>query len=193
MKRRVGAAALAATFLACLGLASSAGAQAAADDMTAISANMAKLTPLIGQWNVKAEFRRRDGQTVIQDGSYAVRPVLDGTYLHCDVKLWPTGHPERGHQFYIFITYDPVTAAYRNTYIYSGWSVRVTEQGTFDEATKQYRTSAYIPDEDGKRDEIVRTITDLSLPKQVRYDHFSRYEDEIAEAHDLTITLSPTS
>jgi hypothetical protein len=193
MKTHLWSAVLAFALLSFAAPATPVRAQASASDMGVIAENMAKLSPLIGTWDVKAEFHRRNGETVIQGGSYVVRPVLKGTYLQCDVTLWPVGQPDRGHQFYIFITYDPVTAGYLSTYIYSGWSVRVTEHGVFDDATKQFRTSAYIPDEDGKRDEAVRTLTDLSRPKQIRYEHYSRYEDETGEAHDLTITLSPAS
>jgi hypothetical protein len=151
---------------------------------------MAKLAPLVGDWSAKAEFRRRNGDRVMQEGIYRVRPVLNGTYLQFEVGLWPVGKPDQSPDFYIFITYDPVSAAYSSTYIYSGWSVRVTEAGIFDDPTKQFRTSAYIPNEDGKRDEIVRTVTDMSSSKEIRYEHYSRFEDELAEAHDLTITLS---
>ena len=52
----------------------------------------------------------------------------------------------------LVVTYDPVTKKYVCTYFYGRSSLRVTEDGLFDEQTSELRTSALIPLEDGKRE-----------------------------------------
>ena len=76
------------------------------------------------------------------------------------------------------------------THFYNGSSLRVTATGEYDEATHQLRTKAFIPLEDGVRDENVRAIIDLSDRNRIVYTHFSRFNDESAERLDLAIVLT---
>ena len=177
-----------------LGFGSCADAQSqSAHDVPSIYAHMEKLRPLVGNWTVVAEFHDRDGGVSYDDGVYAITPALDGSYLQIAATLWTRGRPEQRHGFLAFVTYNPVTQSYDSTYFYTRWAMRVMETGVFDDASHQFRTNAFIPKEDGIRDENVRTITDLSDPQHVKYMHFSRYADETTERNDVTFTLTPAA
>lgn len=154
-----------------------------------IRRNMAYLKPLIGNWDASADFHLADGGTARRRGSYKIASVLDDTYLQWDVTLWSENDPSRRHSFLIFITYNPATKKYDCTYFYSRSALRVTETGEYDNERKQFRTSAYVPLEDGVRDENVRTITTIA-DNSVNYVHYSRYNDEKNERMDLEIRLT---
>jgi hypothetical protein len=64
-----------------------------------------------------------------------------------------------------------------------------TEDGVFDEQTKELRTSALIPLEDGKRDEHVRNIYKLADTDSLINFHYSQYSDEPSERLQLIIKL----
>jgi hypothetical protein len=73
---------------------------------------------------------------------------------------------------------------------YSGWALRVTETGEYDDKSKEFRTVAFIPLEGGIHDENVRTITRFAETRHIQYLHYSRYNGESNEHNDLTIKLT---
>jgi hypothetical protein len=162
-------------------------APAQVDERAVILERMKRLQPLIGAWSAVARFH---GPERTNDGTYLVYPVLGGTYLEIEVELRRREDHARRTSFLLFITWDPRAARYAVTYFYSGTSLRVTEAGEFDEATGEFRTQAFIPLEDGVRDEQVRTILTTRDPARLVYTHFSRYSTESEERNDLTITLT---
>lgn len=165
-------------------------AQGRADDAQTILSNMKYLKPLVGTWNAVAEFHEKDGTLAYDLGTYKISFVLDGTYLQWDVELHPKDNPGKPHYFLNFITYNPVTKKYDSTYFYSRWALRVTETGDYDNKSKEFRTTAFIPLEDNVHDENVRTITKLADPNKIVYEHYSRYSNEDAERMNVVITLT---
>jgi uncharacterized protein DUF1579 len=161
-----------------------------ADDTQAIFSNMSQLKPLVGTWSAVAEFHEKDGTLSYDLGSYTIAYVLEGTYLQCLVELHDKDDRSKHHSFLIFITYNPVTKKFDSTYFYSRWALRVTESGEFDDKSKEFRTTAFIPLEDGVHDENVRTISKLSDRNKVVYEHYSRYSNESAERMNVVITLT---
>jgi len=164
-------------------------ASAQADNAPEIFKNMNYLKSLVGTWDAVAEFHQRDGSLAYDLGTYNIFSVLEGTYLQWEVVLRSKDNPARQHSFLTFITYNPVTRKYDSTYFYSRWALRVTETGEYDDKTKEFRTTAFIPLEDGVHDENVRTITKLGQDKVV-YQHYSRYNNESAERMDVEIRLT---
>jgi uncharacterized protein DUF1579 len=152
---------------------------------------MEYLKPLIGNWHAVVRFHERGGSITEEEGSYRISPVLDGTYLEQEVEFHAKDNPGKHHSFLIFITYNPVTREYDSTYLYSRWALRVTESGEYDEKAKEYRTTAFIPLEDGTRDENVRTITKLGTANRIEYIHYSRYSNESAERLNLDVVMTP--
>lgn len=155
-------------------------------DYTKIRAGMNKLSAMVGKWEADAVYA--DGHENI--GTYDIHWALDDTYLEMEVDLRRKTDPSQHHGFVIYVTYNPATRHYESTYFYTRWALRVTETGEFDDVAKEYRTTAFIPLEDGKRDENVRTITELKNPNKIVYDHYSRYSDQANERMDVRITLT---
>jgi hypothetical protein len=166
-------------------------AQGRADDAQAIFKNMENLKPLIGNWTAVVRFHDKDGTITEEAGTYKISLALEGTYLEEQVEYHRKDDPTKHHSFLVFITYNPVTKKYDSTYLYSRWALRVTESGEYDEKTKEYRTTAFIPNEDGSRDESVRTITKLAKPNEIEYSHYSRYSNETSELLNLVVTMTP--
>jgi hypothetical protein len=154
--------------------------------------HMAKLQPLVGTWKADVDFHERDGGIAQEAAVYVVRPVLDGTYLEWDVTVHLVADPRRAHSFMIMTTYNPDTGKYDQTYFYSRWAIRVTETGEFDDAAREFRTTAFIPKEDGSHDEFVHTVLRFGADKTVDYWHYSRYDNEKAEIMNLHAKLSPS-
>jgi Protein of unknown function (DUF1579) len=178
-------------FLAAFVSAAPLSAQGRADDAQAIFKNMENLKPLIGNWTAVVRFHDKDGSITEEAGTYKISSALEGTYLEEQVEFHRKDDPTKHHSFLVFITYNPVTKKYDSTYLYSRWALRVTESGEFDEKTKEYRTTAFIPNEDGSRDENVRTITKLAKPNEIEYSHYSRYSNETSELLNLVVTMTP--
>ncbi len=155
-------------------------------DYTKIRAGMIKLSPMVGKWQADAVYA--DGHENV--GTYDIHWALDDTYLEMEVDFHRKSDPAQHHGFVIYVTYNPATRHYESTYFYTRWAMRVTESGEFDDVAKEYRTTAFIALEDGKRDENVRTITELKNPNKVVYDHYSRYSDQANERMDVRITLT---
>ena len=165
-------------------------AKAQADDAKAIAAHMDSVTPLIGTWNAVAEFHRRDGTTTEEVGTYKVSWVLERTYMQWEMTLSVRNDPSRHHSMLLLVTYNPATKKYESTYFYSGWAMRVMETGEYDGKSREFRTVAFIPLEDGVHDENVRTITRFAETRHIQYLHYSRYNGESSERNDLTIFLT---
>lgn len=165
-------------------------AQGRANDVQAILSHMSDLKSLVGTWSAVAEFHEKDGSLAYDLGTYHISFVLEDTYLQSEVELHQKSDPSKHHTFLVFITYNPVTKKYDSTYLYSHWALRVTETGDYDDKSKEYRTTAFIPAEDGVRNENVRTITRLNDRNKIVYEHYSRYNDERAERMDVVITLT---
>ena len=156
-------------------------AHAETPKVQSIFAHMVKLRPLIGSWTAAVDFHDRDGSVTAEEASYVIKPVLDGTYLEWDVTVYRKDNPGRRHSFMIMTTYNPDTAKYDQTYFYSRSATRVTEAGEFDDASKEFRTTAFVPREDGVHDESVRTITSFIGNGRIEHWHFSLYNNEKAE------------
>jgi hypothetical protein len=177
--------------LVIVSLLAASAAQADDAEYAAIRSHMAKLAPLVGNWNAEATFYDAEGKVRrVKTGTYAISWVLDDTYLEWRTELRAKDDPSNRNGFIIYLTFDPRDGAYHSTYFYTRWALRVSEQGEYDDATRELRTTAFIPKEDGKRDEHVRTILRLESPTRLVYTHFSRYEDEPAERRDLVIILT---
>jgi hypothetical protein len=155
-------------------------------DYAKIRAGMNKLSPMVGKWEADAVYA--DGHENI--GTYDIHWALDDTYLEMEGDFHRKSDPSQHHGFVIYVTYNPATRHYESTYFYTRWALRVSETGEFDDAAKEYRTTAFIALEDGKRDENVRTITELKNPNKIVYDHYSRYSDQANERMDVRITLT---
>src|SRR5262249_42351362 len=149
----------------------------AAGDYAKIREGMSKLAPMVGKWRAVAMYPDKDGVTE-NDGTYDIRWALDETYLEFHVELHRKGDPSHHHGFVVYVTYNPVTRHYDSTYFYTRWALRVTETGEYDAATKEYRTKAFIPLEDGVHDEYVRTVTELKNPDKIVHTHYSRYSHQ---------------
>jgi hypothetical protein len=165
-------------------------AQGRADDAGTIFRNMEYLKALIGNWNAVVRFHERDGSITEEEGSYRISSVLDGTYLEQEVEFHAKDKPGKHHSFLIFVTYNPVTRKYDSTYLYSRWALRVSESGEYDEKTREYRTTAFIPLEDGTHDENVRTVTKLETANKIEYIHYSRYSNETEERLNLDVVMT---
>src|SRR5438270_664153 len=153
------------------------------DQHVNIQEALAKLRPMIGNWSTAWKFHR-GAETVERVGTDSISDVLDHTYLQWTIERHPKEAPGRSQSSLIFTTFDPVSNAYVMTHFYKGSSLRVTANGGYDEGTHQLRTTAFIPREDGVRDENVRAIIDLSDPNRLVYTHYSRYNDETRERLD---------
>jgi Protein of unknown function (DUF1579) len=165
-------------------------ARSQVNNAQAIHEHLTVLNRLVGDWHVLATFHDRDGGLSYDEGKYHIRSVLDGAYIEIESTLWSKGHPEKHHSFLEFITFDPTKAKFIFTYLYSRSSLQVTEEGEYDEAKQELRTSAFIPKEDGVRDENIHTVMRLADPHKIEYLHFSRYGNESAERMDVSFTLT---
>ena len=150
---------------------------------------IAKLAPLVGKWHAVARFHDKD-RIIENIGTYTISYVLDNTYLRWEVELHNKDNPKRSQSWVIYTTFNPGTNQYNQTYFYSNWAQRVTESGEYDDETREYKTRALVPREDGAHDESVRTITSLKDPDRITYNHFSRYNNENAERMNVDITLT---
>lgn len=160
-----------------------------AADYAKIREGLDELAPFVGDWSAVAKFHRDSG-VVEQEGIYHIDWALEQTYLQFTVELHRKEDPSRHHGFVIYLTYNPASKRYESTYFYTRWALRVTETGMYDAASHQFRTSAFVPREDGVHDEHVRTITDFSNPDRIVYTHYSRYSNEKTERKDLEIILT---
>jgi len=164
-------------------------AEAQADSVNLIREHMEHLRPFVGNWTADYEFHEKDGTTRINPGTWTVSRVLDDTYLQVQAAYHRREDPSRHHGYILYLTYDPVAKKYVCTFFFERDVLRVTEDGVFDEQTKELRTSALIPLEDGKRDEHVRNIYKLANPDTLVNLHYSQYNDEPTERLQLIITL----
>jgi hypothetical protein len=158
-------------------------------DYAKIREGMSKLTPLVGKWSAVALFH--DGDKVTEnEGTWEIGWALEDTYLEYRVAMHRKGDPSHHNGFISYVTYNPRTQQYDVTYFYTRSAIRVTETGVYDEKTKQFRTQAFIPLEDGTRDENVRSINDLSDPNKIVNTHYSRYSNESVERMQVQFTLT---
>jgi hypothetical protein len=179
-----------AAMFAATGLAPTAMAETPA--VQSIFDHMAKLQPLVGAWKADIDFHERDGSIVREAADYAIKPVLDGTYLEWNVTVHLVADPRRVHSYMIMTTYNPDTGKYDQTYFYSRWAIRVTETGEFDDVAREFRTTAFIPREDGTHDESVHTVLRFEANRTIDYWHYSRYDNEKVEMMNLHAALSPS-
>jgi hypothetical protein len=156
-----------------------------------IRAQMNKLSPLIGKWNVTATFHGMDGGVREQVATWSVSSVLDDTYLEFQTERHSKNTPERSAKVVWYITFNPRTNQYELTYFYNKWGQRVTETGEYDEATREFRTRGYIPLEDGVNDETVRAIFSLKDQNKIVYTHYSmRASAETCQRVDLVMVCT---
>jgi hypothetical protein len=160
-----------------------------------IRQKMLMLAPFVGTWSATTVFHRRDGSMPEygEVGTYEVGWTLDSTYLAWRITLHDKDASAqtapRTRSMLIMMTYNPDSLRYESIYFYNGSSLRVFETGDYDGAGRALRTVAFIPLEDGMRDEHVRTITAIQSNGDVAYAHYSRYSDEAAERNDFSALL----
>jgi hypothetical protein len=145
-----------------------------AGNVPTTKAKMRDLSGLVGTWDAHTSFD--------EVGTYTISWALDSTYLQWHLALGK-------RSMMIMLTYNPDSARYESTYFYNRSSLRVFETGAYDPAAHEFRTEAFIPREDGVRDEHVRTITKFFGDTAITYTHFSRYSDQAAERNDFSATL----
>jgi hypothetical protein len=170
-----------------LGAVSTAAAQG--ESVNVIREHMEQLRPWVGSWTAEYEFHEKDGTALIEPGTWTVAWMLDDTYLQVQAAYHRREDPGRHRGYINYITYDPVTKKYICTFFYERSAIRVTEDGLFDEQTKELRTSGLVPLEDGKRDEHVRNIYKLEGADSIINLHYSQYVDEPRERLQLVIRL----
>ena len=154
-----------------------------------IREHMDLLRPFVGSWSGEYEFHEKDGTTLIEPATWTVSWALDDTYLQVQAAYHRREDPSRHRAYINYITYDPVTKEYVLTFFYARSAMRVTEDGVFDEQTKELRTIGLVPLEDGKRDERVRNIYKLTGTDSIINFHYSQYIDEPSERLQLVIRL----
>ena len=153
---------------------------------------MRKLAPLVGKWDVAVAFHAPDGTVTEEVGTWTVSSVLDDTYLEFQTERHPKDNPKRHALVLFYVTFNPRSNKYDITYFYNRWSLRVTETGEFDDATQEFRTRGYIPQEDGVNDETVRATTSLKGHDRISYKHYSmRSPRETAQRLDVEMILTP--
>jgi hypothetical protein len=159
---------------------------AAARDFATVSAKMKHLEPLLGDWTADVQFIGKDGKISHREGTYSIRYTLDQTYQQWDITF---RNPQTGNaqSMLLMITFNPVTGKYDLTYFYSRYAPQVREVGEFDTKTNEFRTTAFIPREDGVRDEHIRTVTRISAKPE--YLHYNRYSDEKEERLGVRIIM----
>jgi hypothetical protein len=162
------------------------------NDSAKIREGMSKLAPLVGKWDATVKFYDPDGTITEEVGTDSISFVLDGSYLECELERHNKENPKRSNSLISFITFNPALNQYDTTYFYRGSALRVTETGAYDSATREFRTQAFIPLEDGVHDENVRTITSLKDPEKIVHTHFSKRSNETCERVDLMMTLTRT-
>lgn len=89
----------------------------------------------------------------------------------------------------MLITYNPDSSLYEVNYFYNGSNLKVFEKGAYFAGQGEFTTEAFIPFEDGARDERVRTVTRLDGYK-IHHTHYSQYSDEKVEWNDFTAELT---
>jgi hypothetical protein len=151
---------------------------------------MTKLAPLVGKWNAVVTFYEQDGVTH-EVGTYLVSGVLDNTYLQFQTERHIEDHPERSSKVIYYVTFNPRSNQYDATYFYNRSALRVTETGEFDDQTQEFRTTGYIPLEDGVNNETVRTVTSLRDLNRIVHRHYSmRSPKETRQRMDVAIVLT---
>ncbi len=157
-----------------------------------IQDGMKKLLPLVGNWNVAVDFHNADGTTTKEIGTWTVTSVLDNTYLEFDTERHLPDNLRRHRLVLFFVTFNPKSNKYDITFFYNWSALRVTETGSFDDSTQQFRTRGYIPDEDGVNDETVAELFDLKDAKRIVYKHYSmRSPRETAQRLDEEMIVTP--
>jgi Protein of unknown function (DUF1579) len=153
-------------------------------------AKMRALAGLVGVWDAQTVFHEKDGKTPEhrEIGTYTISWALDSSYLQWDLSLHARDNPAHTRHMMILQTYNPDSSRYEQTYFYKTSAMRVFETGTYDTVAREYRTAAFIPLEDGTRDEQVRTITKIGSDTVV-YTHYSRHSNEPAEWNDFSAAL----
>lgn len=160
-------------------------------DYQKIRVQMNKLSPLLGKRNVAATFHGMDGGVREQVATWSVSSVLDDTYLEFQTERHSKNTPERSARVVWYITFNPRTNQYEITYFSNKSTLRITETGQYDEATREFRTRGYIPLEDGVNDETVRAIFSLKDQNKIVYTHYSmRAPAETCQRVDLVMVCS---
>jgi hypothetical protein len=148
-----------------------------------VKAKMRELAGFVGTWDARTTFHGRNGTPDSHEvGTYTISWALDSTYLQWTISLGR-------RSMLILLTYNPVSARYEQTYFYNGSALRVFETAEYDSVAREFRTVAFIPREDGVRDEHVHTTTKFLADTAIIHEHFSRYSDQSTERNDFSATL----
>ena len=157
-----------------------------------IQEGMKKLLPMVGKWDVAVTFHEPDGRTIQETGTWTVTSILDDTYLEFQTERHLPSDLKRHRLVLFFVTFNPKSSKYDITFFYNWSPLRVTLTGNFDDATQQFRTGGYIPEEDGVNDETVAETFDLKDHKRIIYKHYSmRSPRENAQRLDEEMIVSP--
>jgi hypothetical protein len=162
-----------------------------ADAQTAgeiIKVHMKKLQDFVGTWKAQTTFHLRAGRTRTETGPYQVSWALDGRYQQWNLEL-QNDSTQKTRFMMILVTFNNDSSRYEVNYFYAGWPIKVFETGILSR-DNSFLTSAFIPLEDGKHDEYVKTITKLISSDQIEYLHFSRFDYEKAERKDFEAKLT---
>jgi len=150
--------------------------------------NMRKLGGFVGVWNAKTIFHLRDGRTTTETGIYNVSWTLDSCYQQWNLEL-QNDSTNRKRSMLILVTFNPDSSRYEVNYFYASSAMKVFEIGKVN-SDNEFLTTAFVPLEDGKHDENVRTITKLITADKIQYLHFSRFDYEKEERKDFEANLT---
>jgi hypothetical protein len=156
-----------------------------------IKDRMRDVSALVGSW--EATYAFHSGQGLGHDtqevGTQVVTWALDSTYLKSETERHRSDDPHSRRLQLWLLTWNPDSSRYEQSYFYSGSPLKVFEFGEYSAERREFSTRAFIPLEDGVRNEHVRTVTHIRSSDEITYEHYSRYSDEAVERNDLTITF----
>jgi hypothetical protein len=103
----------------------------------------ARLTAMIGTWDVEMTFWLRPGGAGIPTkGTSTIRPLFDGRFVEEAIEGTLNGAP---FSTLAWTGYNPETHQYEATRISSTNLARIEEAGTYDDTTKQFELKADYP------------------------------------------------
>src|SRR5262249_36379790 len=118
-------------------------AQATGAAQAAKSPEHARLTAMVGTWDVDMTFwTRPGGPGVASKGTSTIRPLFDGLFIEEKIEGTLNGTP---FTTLAWTGFNTSTKKYEATRIASTNTIRIAEVGTYDETTKQFELKADYP------------------------------------------------
>ena len=103
----------------------------------------ARLTAMVGTWDVDMTFwTRPGGPGVPSKGTSTIRPLFDGLFIEEKIEGTLNGTP---FTTLAWTGFNTSTKKYEATRIASTNTIRIAEVGTYDETTKQFELKAEYP------------------------------------------------